>query len=821
MGSCSRWGIAAATLISVLCASISLQRATAQVSSCTATYTCPAGVGACYSLLDGSQSTTRPVPGTFATENACTEYVEAANPHSGLTIACKCAGGTTAAGSTSTGSLTGDALNLGANMWIIQNVKNPYTAVFAQHFTQGFLTGLFSNNNSDPEAQRQQQLAYEAFQRQQQEAAERARIIEQQRIDAIYARLNSQLKLSGGVAQLALKTNGPLGPLSLKLSGSDPNGGLQLKLGDTPSPGYGISGLPGLNIGGPANTADNSGGLKFKLGDSSAAAPEPAQPVAPMGIPGLPGLNLDNVEPSQAAQLADTAANLPGPERSLVEDAALRAAQKDTVLSAPSDDPFVTDYQKQVQEYDVTQQQNHDALQQASEAQGHVEADQAAIAYAKGQIDQGNATDQQKQAFAQMQMAEGSDEQAAASARQVFEGTQIHLSISRDNAAGALAGLAPPPVGLAANAKPSQPSIAAVIPPRTSGNSAVTTVVLSPTSKPQLLAVSPQPGGRPYVMSVSECVASFSPKGDVPSLEELQKKLDSTMTAMEQIAKSQENANDVHNEWIDEMRKSVQDMGLHAIDHGVDGLFDSTKKGLDQTKKVLDLEAREVTYQGKLLHMEVAEAREAMNTAQADPGRLAALQKQWDAFDANQIKPLMARRKEIADEMAATELWKGRIDKFNNGRDFGAWWTDMNLPCNYSENEGFHCKNLSDNNATKAWNGDDVARADGLKQVLNYGAHHANYLAKYSQYLVVGSTAADLAAHATFIGEWWDATSLTIDLALDGTTLYLGNQQLQQVKQSNAQFAHAREVLSDRMDRLNATISCYTKASPTMEEAGR
>jgi hypothetical protein len=41
------------------------------------------------------------------------------------------------------------------------------------------------------------------------------------------------------------------------------------------------------------------------------------------------------------------------------------------------------------------------------------------------------------------------------------------------------------------------------------------------------------------------------------------------------------------------------------------------------------------------------------------------------------------------------------------------------------------------------------------------------------------------------------------------------------VKQSNAQFAHAREVLSDRMDRLNATISCYTKASPTMEEAGR
>jgi len=281
----------------------------------------------------------------------------------------------------------------------------------------------------------------------------------------------------------------------LKLSGSDPNGGLQLKLGDTPSPLRHI-GTSGVEYRGPANTADNSGGLKFKLGDSSAAAPEPAQPVAPMGIPGLPGLNLDNVEPSQAAQLADTAANLPGPERSLVEDAALRAAQKDTALSAPSDDPFVTDYQKQVQEYDDARQQNNQALQQASEAQGHVEADQAAIAYAKGQIDQGNATDQQKQAFAQMQMAEGSDEQAAASARQVFEGTQIHLSISRDNAAGALAGLAPPPVGLAANAKPSQPSIAAVIPPRTSGNSAVTTVVLSRRQNRNCCR-SPQPGADP------------------------------------------------------------------------------------------------------------------------------------------------------------------------------------------------------------------------------------------------------------------------------------------------------------------------------------
>lgn len=781
-------------------------------------------MSACYSLLGGSQES-RTVPGTFATDEACTEYVKSANAHSGLSIACKCAGGgDSGAGSPagSTGSLTGDVLNLGANLWIIKNVKNPYTAVFAQHFSQGFLTGLFGNNN-DPEAQRQQQEAYDAIQRQQQEAAERARIAEQQRIDAMFARLNSQLKLNGSITELALKTNGPLGDLPMKLSSSGPDNGLQLKLGGGSGGGYGIAGLPGIYVGGPETTGDASGGLKMKLGDESAqpsASPAPAPapvPATGMGIAGLPGIYLNDVKPEQALQLADAATSMNGPERGVAEDAALQAAEKNPTLNAPSDDPFVQDYQKQAKEYDGAVAENQQALQAASEAQGHVQVNQGALDYAKQHIDS-NASDQMKQAYAQMEAAAGSDEDAAVKAREMFEGTQVKLEIARDRATDSLAELAPPPVNSGASTSSATPGAHAAASSPTVGSSAVP--VLSLSAKPQLLATPPT-GGKPYVMSVSECVASFSPNNSVPTLEELQKKLESTMTAMERIAKSQENANEEHNDWIDEMRKSVQDMGLHAIDQGVDGIFDSTKEGLDQAEKVLNLEAREVTYEGQMLHQELAEAREAMNTAKADPERLAALQKRWDSFDANQIKPLMARRKQITDEMAATELWKGRVDKFNNGRDFGAWWTDMNLPCNYSENEGFHCKNFNDNNATKAWNGDDVARSDGLKQVLNYGAHHADYLAKYSKYLVVGSTAADLAAHATFIGEVWDATSLTIDLALDGTTLYLGNQQLQQVKQSNAQFAHAREVLSDRMDRLNATMSCYTKASPTMEEAGR
>jgi len=794
MRSYSRWGIAAAGLFIVLCAVQITPDAAAQLS-CMATYTCPAGSTQCAAAMGGA--VTHAGPFNYASAAACASALNAANK---FTIAsCSCGEGTAAAGGTSTGSFTGDVLNLGANMWILQNVKNPYTAVFAQHFSQGFLTGLFGNNNSNPEAQRQQQLAYEAFQRQQQEAAERARIIEQQRIDAIFARLNSQLKLSGGLTQLALKTNGPLGELPMKLSGSGSSGGLQLKLGDASTSGSGIQGLPGLNIGGPANTADGTGGLQLKLGDS--AAPEPAQPTASMGIPGLPGLNLDNVEPSQAAQLADTAANLPGPERSLVEDAALKAAGKDPALTAPSDDPFVTDYQKQAQEYEAAQQQNNEALQQASEAQGHVQADQAAMAYAKGQIDQGSATDQQKQAFAQMQIAEGSDEEAATAARQVFEGTQIHLSISRDNASGALAGLAPPPAGLAANAKTSQPSIAAVIPSRASGNSAATTVVLSPASKPQLLAVSPPPAGKPYVKTVSECVASYSPKGDVPSLEQLQKKLDSTMTAMEQIAKSQENSNDLAEEWKKELRDAHKDIFNNVSDAALDGLLDLSMKSLEQDKELYH-EALEAS-------MKESQQLRWEHQATAGFGAPNAIVEAKIADYLSRAKAQLGQRQVIEDEMAGVEKAQGALERYETRRDFRNWITDDELiPCKFANDGKINCDDFKENNGPNQFRkGDLNTQLDLLKQVIKFGMQNSGTFKALS--------------YGSLIGETWDTTSFVIDTAYDGLAIAYSKRRLEQVSQDDAQLSKAREVLGDRIDRLNAEIGCYQRTSPAMAEDAR
>src|SRR6266478_2047356 len=219
MRSNSRRCIPAAVLLLLLCALHITPRSVAQVS-CTVTYNCQGSSG-CASLV-GGQVTQRTL--NYADQKACVAAASAASAgHPLPIISCNCGDGTApnATEATSTGSLTGDVLNLGANLWIIQNVKNPYTAVFAQHFSQGFFTGLFSNNNSDPEAQRQQRSAYEEVQRQRQEEAERARIAEQQRIDAMFARLNSQLKLSGSTIQLALKMGAPLADLPMKLSSSD------------------------------------------------------------------------------------------------------------------------------------------------------------------------------------------------------------------------------------------------------------------------------------------------------------------------------------------------------------------------------------------------------------------------------------------------------------------------------------------------------------------------------------------------------------------------------------------------------------------------
>jgi hypothetical protein len=787
MCSYSGWFIPVAS--SLLFCTVQITPRAAAQSSCTVTYDCQSNFG-CASVM-GGQVTRRSL--NYADQNACVTAASAASVgHPLPVISCNCGDGTApnATEAANTGSLTGDVLNLGANLWIIQNVKNPYTAVFAQHFTQSFLTGLFSAG--DPEAQRQQQLALEAVQRQQQEAAERARIAEQQRIDAMFIRLNSQLKLSGNTTQLSLKTNGPLADLPMKLSSSGSDKGLRLKLGDGSTNGSSIQGLPGINVGGSSDTSDNSGGLKLKLGDSSAPASPITQPVPPMGIRGLPGLNLNNVEPSQAAQLADTATTLTGPERSVVEDAALQAAQKNPALTAPSDDPFITDYQKEAQGYDAAMQQQQRALQKASEAEGHVQADKAALDYASKIVQSPDAIEAQKQAFQQMQSAARSDENAAVAARQMFEQTDVHLSIVRDRASDALAGLAPLTVNLGgltnrvASATTSAPGAHAAASPLVVGSSAVP--VLSPSARPEILAT-PPPGGKPYVMTVNECVASYSPAGSFPALEELQNKLESTITAMERIAKSQQTENDINEDWSKELRNAHMDIFNNATDALLDGLLGVTNTSLEKYKKSYQ-EGLEVSVR------ESQQLRAEYLAAARNPLEQAA----WQAKKAGYLARSQIQLEKggvLEDAIAEVKQAKSTFEKIRTGRDLYLWLTDNEvIPCKFADDDKINCDNFKKNNGvTKFAQGDMDRQLELLKQVMKFGVHYAPSLKAFS--------------YGSFIGETYDATSLAIDVTYDGLAIYYSKKRLLQVKQNGAQFDRAREVLGDRIDRLNAEIACY------------
>jgi hypothetical protein len=719
----------------------------------------------------------------------------------------KGAGGTAAGANVSTGSNVGDALNLGANLWIIQNVKNPYTAVFAQNFSQGFLTALFKNDT--PEARLQRQQADEAIRQRQLEAAERARIAEQQRLDALFTRLNGQLKLSGNSSQLGLKTSGAPTDLSLKLTDTNAGGGLHMKLGaDTSTgPGYGIPGLPGLYVGGPRpapdpSASENAAGLKLKIGDS--IDPNPPQPPINAGIVGLPGIYLDHIEPSQAAQLADSAANLSGNERNLAQDTALQAAQKNSALTAPTDDPFVQDFQAHAQDYNAALQARQDALQKASEAQGHVQADQAAVEYARSQLNSTAATPQQQEAFQKMMQAASSDEGAAVAARQIFENTDAHLTIVRESSANSLASLAlPAPV----QASPSTSATAAppVLAMKMSGSTsaAVSTPAPAsiastpaafrpaPTARPALLAT-PLTADSPVVESVAGCISRFA--GGVQnsrptaSLEDLEKDLESEHLAFDRIAKTAERANEDRNDWLKEMRKAAQDIGMNTLDRGVEGLFDSTKDGLQESEIALHSEIEASKKEAIELRQSMLETRKAMDAAKNDPARLAQLQSQWDDLAKNGIAPLLEKRKTLEGQWESLFAWQKRVSYFNNSRDFGAWVTDMEMPCE-RKNAETSCQHFWDSNPVAAWQKGDLNRGlDGLKLALKIGAQFTPY------------------------GETWDAVSTFIDLSYDMTAEYIGYHQLRDMKAHDEQFERAKSALHRRMDQTNAEISCYQKS---------
>jgi len=368
---------------------------------------------------------------------------------------CVCTSGNSSSASTdgamisNTGNFKQDTLTNAVNLMIVSNTKNPIMSSFMQGAATGFISSMFANN---AEAQRQQQLMAQAILRRQQEQELQRRIAEQQRIDAMYARLNSALKLEGLPFSLSLKGMSSSSPESLQLKGMDSSGpgDLKLKIADSKPTSYGLKGLPGIYVGGPAgedSAPSNSLAATNATADSANANPNlvsgPGTGTAGPGIPGLPGIYLDGVQPGQAPQLAQAAQTLAGPDRAAAQDVALQAAQQNPALAATSQDPKVQNFQQANQEYQQALAANNTASQEYQTTQTHVESDHSAIDVARAQISAVAPSVEQQNAFNQMLAAAKTDEDASMLARQNFDTASVKLSASRDHAAAALAATAP------------------------------------------------------------------------------------------------------------------------------------------------------------------------------------------------------------------------------------------------------------------------------------------------------------------------------------------------------------------------------------------
>lgn len=685
---------------------------------------------------------------------------------------------------------------------------------------------MSSNSNPQADLQRQQMMA--ELQRRQAEAEQQHREEEARRLAAMYNRLSATLKLTG-LPSLQLKDVASSSP-GLALKFGDSTGGqagikglpgIYLNDGKVP---YGIPGLPGIYTGGPGQGSGLSNSkLALKTGDSdTGSAPTANVPAGPNegGLP--PGAPADATNGPAPAPANESGMQLSGLQLKTGDNAgsAAQATMLDPSKMTPQQ---LADVAEQFSKLPPEEQQRMLGGAQSDAAAGQPNPGATAQPSAIASLGQQAAA---SQAAASAPTPEG----ASAGARAGFDtplgpgATQAPAFATSSQPSSASSSSSLPPSAPAATASrgggagspPVRTGMTA--PPIVTAPPAVTSsaaVRPSPSVNPAILPT-PLPGGTRHIESVGECLSRYAPtgtSGSAPSLEDLHKKLELERGALKKLLETQKRENEDRNEWLKEMRKAAQDVAFNAIDKGVDDLFDSSKEALRDTEVELHDEIQETTTEARDLRQQMDDARKAMSTANDDPAHLAALQSQWADMEKNQIQPLLQRRKTLEGQWESTFNWETRVEGITNARDFGGWLTDMEMPCDY-ENDQVTCKNFKENNAlSKTAGGDYETGLDGLKMALKYAAHHADQLKKLSNAAVIGTTAGKIAANATFVGEVWDTTSLMIDLSYDATVGYLGYRRLQQVQQNDAQFEKAKSILGARIDRMNAEASCYQNAN--------
>jgi hypothetical protein len=641
--------------------------------------------------------------------------------------------------------LTGAALRRQMNQQLVMGVTN----AAMQGAINGFLSSLARNNAA---AQQQQQAFQQEMLRRQQEAAEQQRLAEQQRIDAMFARLNSELKLEGVPFGLSLKGMNSTGPEGLQLKGlnSSGPGDLKLKIGDASPTSYGLKGLPGIYVGDPGGGDGGSSGTSATVNSNDAAAASnpnlasgPGSGTTGPGIAGLPGIYLDGVQPSQAPQLAQAAANLSGPEKDVAEDTALQAAQQNPALAAPSQDPQVNNFQQADQQYQKALQADTTATQEYNAAQERVTADQSALQTAQSQLGNLQPTVDQQAALQKMLDVAGSDEEAAGIARKMFDNANLNLSVARGNAAGALAAMAPP-----------------------SNVHAGTSVVgLNPNAVAANLKT-PEKIGAPVLLPAPKPASYASPTKSIPTQQQLRNRLEGIQEALRRLAEDEKKRGEARKEAAHDVEEAVGD----AEERGVSMLFDLLTTGWDNCAPVaqggvvgkLERDAARIPGRIEEVYKDASAAKTGSDLG-AFNNKVEELEKtkQWLENSANQIEHYNHR---IA-QLEATDNTKEIIEKSD-----GAWLSTL---------EGVH--------KTIEMGLDDKPITDYLEKAAGMADCHVVALKALSS-----------------------AVESAEDIFKEGNAA----EELRQMDDNTMKFLDAQKLLDQKLKATTAQLNCYKLQDP-------
>lgn len=515
-------------------------------------------------------------------------------------------------------------------------------------FMQGAVNGFISSLQRGMAQQQQLRLAFQQEQqRLQQEAAEQRRLAEQQRIDAMFARLDSELKLDDVPMQLQMKDMDTAGPEAL-----------HMKLDDEGPSSYGIKGLPGIYVGGPVNDASAN------TASTSVPLSGPGPGVAGPGIAGLPGVYLDKTQPSQAIPLAQAAAAMPpGPERDLAEDQALHAAQNNPVLTTPTQDPKVEQFQQAENNYQQSLQSANRANQQYSAAQDEVTADQSAIATAKSQLAGLQPTAEQQAALQKMLDVAKTDEAASEAARKIFEDANAHLTMARTQAIRSLADV-PLTTGLPEHAIAHNAAPMLLRPPQGDAGKLGGPVV--PMMSPSL-----------HKGTAPASATSLGPALSVPPVVHLRvthallcEQLAGAQKALRRLMEVEAMQQETRGEW----EKKIDSASDRAWERGADMLRDGIGDWMASyiKRNLLDTDKK------------VRALRQAIEQ-ESDPGKLEKLRAEWGTLQQN--------RSYLKDALERSETNQKVLDKIALGRD-----------------------NLA---TVKDYNGDLESKLDGVRQVVD------------------------------------------------------------------------------------------------------